>query len=67
MSKTSTSVKDRYNETTYARYTLRVRKDSDLYEDIEAFMSSKGTSLNYLVEILLKDFFFQRNNDSSNI
>ena len=66
MAKTSTSAKDRYNEITYARYTIRVRKDSDLYEDIEYFMSLKGTSLNHVVEKLLKDFFFHKNYDKKN-
>ena len=57
MGKTSSKVKDTYNENAYARYTIRVRKDSCLYEDIEDFMSKNGTSLNYVVNKLLEDFF----------
>ena len=57
MGKTSTKSKDKYNETTYARYTLRVRKDSDLYDEIEKFKKRKGTSLNYLLTKLLKEHF----------
>ena len=67
MAKSSTASKDRYNEATYARYTIRIRKDSTLYDDIEEFMSSPLTSLNFLVEKLLKDYFFHRNNDPNNI
>lgn len=57
MGKTSTQSKDKYNENAYARYTVRIRKDSDLHSDIESFMSKNGTSLNYLVTKLLKDYF----------
>lgn len=57
MGKTSTQSKDKYNENAYARYTIRIRKDSDLHDDIEEFMSKKGTSLNYLVMKLLKEHF----------
>ena len=57
MSKTNTKSKDKYNEREYARYTLRVRKDSTLYDDIEAFMAREHTSLNYLVTKLLKEHF----------
>lgn len=55
--KTSTQSKDKYNENAYARYSIRIRKDSDLYENIENFMSKNGTSLNYLVTELLKEHF----------
>lgn len=57
MSLTRTQQKDKYNENAYARYSIRIRKDSDLYEDIEEFMSHDGTSLNYLVTKLLKEHF----------
>lgn len=57
MSKARTKSKDKYNETAYARYTIRIRKDSDLYNDIESFMSLNGTSLNYLVQKLLTEHF----------
>jgi len=57
MAKTSTHSKDKYNESAYARYTIRVRKDSELYEKIEEFMGKKGTSLNYVTRKLLHEFF----------
>ena len=57
MGKTSTKSKDKYNESNYARYTLRVRKDSDLFEYIEEFSSGKGASLNYLITKLLSEHF----------
>jgi len=55
----NTKARDKYNNKTYARYTIRVNKETDdtLYEQIEKFMSHKGTSLNYLVlELLCKHF-----------
>jgi hypothetical protein len=55
--KTSTKSKAKYNEYAYARYTIRIRKDSCLYDDVEAFMSHKNTSLNYLVTKLLDGHF----------
>ena len=57
MGKASTKSKDRYNESVYARYTLRVKKDSELYDKIEEFMSHKGTSLNYVIIQQLLKFF----------
>jgi len=57
MGKTSTKSKDAYNEKAYARYTLRIRKDSDLFEYIENFVSRKGVSLNYLITKLLIEHF----------
>ena len=60
MGKTSTKSKTKYNEYAYARYTLRIRKDSILYDEVEDFMMEKGTSLNYLVTKLLDDFFFKQ-------
>lgn len=57
--KTSREAREAYNERTYARYTFRVRKDSPLYEDIEAFMLKDRTSLSWLVEDLLKKHFLQ--------
>ena len=59
MGKTSTKLKDKYNEAVYARYTIRIRKDTELYEEIEKFMSVKGTSLNYVVEKLLRKHFLE--------
>jgi hypothetical protein len=55
--KTTSKSKDIYNEREYARYTVRVRKDSNLYDEVEEFMSKTGTSLNYLVNKLLKEHF----------
>jgi hypothetical protein len=60
MGKTSTKSKTKYNEYSYARYTLRIRKDSILYDEVEDFMMKKGTSLNYLATKLLDDYFFKR-------
>ena len=60
MGRTSTASKEKYNNHTYARYTIRVRKDSMLYYDIEEFMSKKGTSLNHIVVELLTDYFLER-------
>jgi len=57
MGKTSTKSKEKYNESAYTRYSFRIRKDSDLYEDIEKFMSQKDTSLNYLIIKLLNKHF----------
>ena len=60
MGKTSTQSKDKYNEKAYARYTLRIRKDSDLYEYISNFTSKKGTSMNYLITKLLTEHFLEQ-------
>jgi len=57
MGKTSTAVKTKYNKEAYARYTIRVRKDSELYEEIKSFMDKTGTSLNHLVVKLLREYF----------
>jgi predicted HicB family RNase H-like nuclease len=61
VSKTSTQAKDKYNEAHYARYTFRVRIDDTLYEDIEEFKNQKGTSLNFLMEKLLREHFLLEN------
>ena len=59
--KTSTKSKDRYNQNAYARYTIRVRKDDILNDQIEEFMSHKDTSLNYLiVETFLRKYFSRK-------
>jgi hypothetical protein len=64
MGKTSTESKTKYNEYSYARYTIRIRKDSFLYNDVEDFMAKHHTSLNRLVNKLLEDnFFHQRYTD----
>jgi len=57
MSRPTTQQKDKYNKTAYARYSFRIRKEDVLYEQIEEFMSHKDTSLNYLVEKLLREHF----------
>lgn len=57
MGKTSTKSKDKYNKAAYASYLIRVRKDSELYEKIEEFMSKKGSSLNYITRKLLHEHF----------
>jgi len=57
MGKTSTISKDKYNEKSYARYTFRVRRESDLNEAIKDFTSQKGTSFNYLITKVLNDYF----------
>ncbi|MCL1802637.1 MAG: hypothetical protein FWG30_03190 [Eubacteriaceae bacterium] len=58
MGQTSTQAKNKYNEREYARYTIRIRKDDDLYEKVEEFMArNKYTSLNAIVNKRLKEFF----------
>jgi len=53
--------RDRYNEATYARYTIRIHKekDSDVYERVEEFMSHKNSSLSFLVTKLLRQWFYE--------
>jgi predicted HicB family RNase H-like nuclease len=58
--KTSTASKTKYNEYSYSRYTIRIRKDTILHDDVEEFMTKNGTSLNYLVNKLLDEHFFHR-------
>jgi hypothetical protein len=57
MGKTSSKVKDTYNEREYARYTYRIRKDTTLYSHVQDFMNVKGTSLTYLITKLLEKHF----------
>ena len=59
--RTSTRSKTKYNEYSYTRYTIRIRKDSLLHADVEDFMSKRCTSLNYLVTKLLDNYFSQKN------
>ena len=70
MGKTSTQSKKKYNEATYSRYVIHVRKDSMLDDYIKEFMSLKGTSLNYLVTKLLTEYFdrkiFEEMNEADN-
>jgi len=58
-------LQDKYNEREYARYTIRVRKDSDLYESIQRFMNRRNTSLNYVVVKLLTEFFDRTGDDEA--
>ena len=60
MGKTSTKSKTKYNQYAYSRYTLRIKKDTILHDEVEDFMMKKGTSLNHLVNMLLDDYFFKR-------
>ena len=57
MSKNDTKYIDKYNEHEYARYTIRIRKDTQLYENIEELKKRKNFSLNYLIANLLKKHF----------
>lgn len=52
MGKTSSKVKDRYNEKTYDRITLRVKKGEK--ETIEKHAQGKGQSLNGYINGLIK-------------
>ena len=56
-----TKARDKYNKTTYARYTIRVNKEKDdmLYEYIQEYMKA-GRSLNELVLNLLREEFSRR-------
>jgi len=56
--KTSTASKTKYNEYAYARYTIRIRKDTLLYDEVEDYMTKRGANLNGLVTKLLDDHFF---------
>ena len=57
MGQTSARPKDKYNEREYARYTIRIRKDDDLYEKVEEYMArNKHASLNAIVNKRLKEF-----------
>jgi len=49
--------RDKYNEREYARYTLRIRKDSRLHDEVEAFKSNPKLKLNALVVRLLTEYF----------
>jgi predicted HicB family RNase H-like nuclease len=46
---------EKYNDRVYARYTIRVRKDSPLYEEILRYTSKRGVSLNGLIVELLEE------------
>ena len=54
---TSSTVKDRYNAKTYQDYKVRIRKDSKLYNQVEAFKAEKPQGLNKLVTELLEEHF----------
>ena len=55
--KTSTQSKSKYNAANYKQYLLRIRKGSELYDEIEKFKTAKGSSLNYLIIKLLSEYF----------
>lgn len=63
--KTSRAAREAYNQRNYVRYSFRVRNDSGLHEDIEAFMAKGGTSLSYLVTKLLSEYFLREEPDST--
>jgi len=53
-------------EHSLARYCIRVRKDSCLHDDVEAFMAKNGDRLDVLVRKLLdNDFALTRCTDPS--
>jgi len=58
MGKTSTASKTKYNEYAYSRYTIRIRKDTFLHDDVDDYMAKHGANLNGLVTKLLDDHFF---------
>lgn len=62
--KTSSWSKDQYNERVYARYSIRIRKDTDLYLDIKNFTRKKDVSLNGLVTDLLHMYFSSTQNNN---
>ena len=53
MGKTSSTVKNRYNEKAYDRLAITVPKGRK--EDIEAFAKEQGESINGLVNVLLRN------------
>jgi hypothetical protein len=63
MGKTSAKVKDKYNEKTYTRYVLRVKKGEELESRIKGLFEgkekkgAKDGSFNSLIERLLKAHF----------
>jgi len=63
LGRTSSKSKNEYNESAYGRYTIRIRKDTLLYDVIEEFMSFKGTSFNYIVTKALEKYFAKELND----
>ena len=57
---TSTAAKTEWNKRAYGQYMIRVRKDTPLYDRIEAFRGKDGTNMNRLMTKLLEDFFDSR-------
>lgn len=54
MGKTSTTVKDRWNEANYDRFTLRMAKGKK--DEYKQQAESKGESLNsYIIKLIEKD------------
>ena len=54
---TSSVVKDRYNAKAYQDYKVRIRKDSKLFEQVEAYKLENPQEWNSLVNTLLEDYF----------
>jgi predicted HicB family RNase H-like nuclease len=54
MAKTTTSsrVKDKYNEKTYAKYLFRVRKDTALHARIEAHKEAGGSVNGFITQTM---------------
>jgi len=57
MAQTSKAIREAYNARTYRQFKLRVRKNTDLCEAIEASLATKNASLNYLVTKLLAEYY----------
>ena len=57
MAQTKQSIRDAYNAKTYRQFKFKVRKGSTLYDKLDDFISTKGTSLNFLVCKLLAEHF----------
>jgi len=55
--KTSSSVKNRYNKKTYREYRFTVRKDSVLYDVIEEYKQDHPQDFSNLIKELLTKHF----------
>lgn len=60
MSQTHKDRREAYDKRTYKEYKLRVRRDSALFGEIEAFREYDFGSLNRLVTELLTQHFAER-------
>ena len=59
--KTSTTVKNRYNKRTYREYRFTVRRDSPLNDAIEKFKEENPNELSNLIKVLLSEHFEAEN------